>query len=108
MNEDAKNYLSNEVLPSVKALANQKIIAILPSWKQANFTARMTEINFDAQAAMRPFTALELAEVEAMRVYWLKIKAVRTASDIHETALQSLITLEEVCSYDYRINWPEV
>lgn len=90
--------LSNDVfvvLPitadQIKAEAQRRIHARFPQWKQANMTARSSEL-FRIQAGFmrdadgsflpaRPLTAEEVVEEVAIAQAWSWIKAVRSASD---------------------------
>jgi hypothetical protein len=93
------------LIPVVKELARQKILAFLPEWKQSNYNARLNELN-EARFT-RALTGAELAEIEAMRAAWLRAKAIRSASDIHEANLRSLSTFAAVATYDVKTGWPE-
>lgn len=104
MNNAIRNYLDNEVLPSIKATAREKIVAFLPDWKQSNYNARMNDLNnarFD-----RELTAGEQAEIAALRALWARAQAIREASNVHEAAVSALETIEEVVAYDYATGWP--
>jgi hypothetical protein len=92
------------VITCIKDLAREKILAFLPDWKQSNFNARMNEIN-EARFT-RVLTDLESAEVEAMRVVWLKAKAIRDASNTHGANLQALTEFAGVIGYDCKTGWP--
>lgn len=105
MNEDAKNYMSNELIPTIKGIAKSKIIAFLPETAQSNLNARMNELNlarFD-----RVFTSEETLEIELMHSMWNRARAIRDVSNVHEAALNQLTTLDEVKAYNYMVSWPE-
>lgn len=65
----------------VKAEAGQRILSILPDWKQRNLTARAVELT--AQGP-QTWTAEEQAEWDAGQALWTWVKAVRLATDIFE------------------------
>jgi hypothetical protein len=100
------NLLNNEMIPRVNAIAQDKIYEILPAWKQANYTARVTQLNFDASSQGRPYTQDELNEISVMSGYWQNIEAVRSASNMHCANLQALTTIEDVQNYDMSVGWP--
>lgn len=82
-----------------KAEANRRILAILPEWKQRNYTAR----------AVEKVAAGEVGDDEwnAMQTAWLNIKAVRVASDAIEAEIAAL-TDEQAGQYDVAASplWP--
>jgi hypothetical protein len=92
-------------IAAVKALARQKILAFLPEWKQSNYNARMNELN-DARFS-RALTPQEESEIAVMRTAWDTAKAIRAASDAHETALRALDSFAEITAYDITAGWPE-
>ncbi len=63
----------------IKSLAGQVILSIAPDWKQRNMTARAVEIA-DAKA-QGTATEADIAESEAIRAIWYRIKAVRSKSN---------------------------
>lgn len=90
----------SERYSQVKAIAYSKIVAIAPEWKQRNLIARaieVVEINGSA-------TPEEQAELEAMKVVWSRIKAIRAYSDFLE---QSLNAAEDKLAVDITSGWPE-
>lgn len=78
-------------IAETKAEANRRIIAILPEWKQRNYTAR----------AVEKVAAGEVGDDEwnAMQTSWQQIKAVRVASDAIEAEIAAL-TDEQAGRYD--------
>lgn len=89
----------SSLIARVKAEANRRILAILPEWKQRNYTAR----------AVEKLAAGEVGDDEwsAMSAAWTAIKAVRVASDAIEAEISTL-TDEQVVQYDVANNhkWP--
>ncbi len=87
-------------IAETKAEANRRILAILPEWKQRNYTAR----------AVEKVAAGEVGDDEwnAMSAAWSAIKAVRVASDAIEAEIAAL-TDEQAGRYDVANNpgWPE-
>lgn len=82
-----------------KAEAGRRILAILPEWKQRNYTAR----------AVEKVAANEVGDDEwnEMQAAWRQIGAVRAASDQIEAHIQTL-TDEEAGAYDVAASelWP--
>jgi len=78
-------------IAETKAEANRRILAILPEWKQRNYTAR----------AVEKVAAGEVGDDEwnAMHTAWQQIKAVRVASDAIEAEINAL-TDEQAGQYD--------
>lgn len=83
----------------VKAEANRRIIAILPEWKQRNYTARAVEKVAAGEVGDDEWNAIQTA--------WLNIKAVRVASDAIEAEIAAL-TDEQAGQYDVAASplWP--
>lgn len=77
---------------AIKAEARRRIVAALPEWKQANATARMTELLLVGPAQWSP---AEQAEADALRAAWAWVKAIRAKSDELEAAAAGK-TLDEV------------
>ena len=67
----------------VKTEAGRRILALMPEWKQRNYTARMTEL-LKIYAVSGTWTAKEQAEVGFLEGEWAKAKAIREASDTIE------------------------
>jgi len=82
-------------IAETKAEANRRILAILPEWKQRNYTAR----------AVEKVAAGEVGDDEwnAMHTAWQQIKAVRVASDAIEAEINAL-TDEQAGQYDVSAN----
>ena len=78
-------------IAQTKAEAGKRINAILPEWKQRNYTAR----------AVEKVAAKEVGDDEwnAMQTAWQQIKAVRVASDAIEAEIAAL-TDEQAGRYD--------
>ena len=86
-------------IAETKAQANRRILAILPEWKQRNYTAR----------AVEKVAAGEVGDDEwnAMNAAWTAIKSIRVASDAIEAEIAAL-TDEQAGKYDVAASnlWP--
>ncbi len=67
----------------IKAEARKRILTRYPEWKQANMTARFTEL-LDKQLGGQSLTAEETAEKTALLAAWAWVKSVREHSDALE------------------------
>lgn len=83
-----------ERILQIKSAAQEKIYSIVPAWKQANMTARAVELQ--GYRFEREWTAEETAEYNSMQAVWSQIKAIRSASDEAEAAVNAATTIEEV------------
>ena len=92
-----------ELVQQTKAVAKDKIEQLLPEWKQRNLLARGIELTNKGNKR----TAEEDTEVEALQSQWDAIKAIRSASDSIETAINAM-TFAELQSYDLKTDarWP--
>ncbi|RED52189.1 hypothetical protein [Aestuariispira insulae] len=71
-----------ELTKTVKAIAQAKILAIIPIWKQINLTARA------AQLAMKgSLSPEEQAEWDAGEAIWNRVAPIRAASDLIEAEI---------------------
>lgn len=68
----------------IKTTAGEKIVEIMPEWKQRNSIARMVELLSDA-VDMTGLSADALAEISAVMLQWDDVKTIRTTSDAAET-----------------------
>lgn len=86
-------------IAETKAEANSRILAILPEWKQRNYTAR----------AVEKVAAGEVGDEEwnTMQTAWGQVNAVRTASDAIEA---EIAVLSDVDAGNYNVAsnslWP--
>lgn len=96
VNRAAKNKF---LIETTKSEAERRILAILPEWKQRNYTAR----------AVEKVAAGEVGDDEwnMMQASWDQIKAVRVASDAIEAEIAAL-THEQAEQYDVAASpfWP--
>lgn len=72
------------VRATIKALASEVILNMIPMWKQINMTAKSVEIA--DKKAQGTATAEEIETSEQIRSVWSKTEAVRTRSDDLEEA----------------------
>lgn len=92
----------------VKKIAGVKIIALAgPDWKQRNVLARYLEL-LSEKADGGTLSASETTELNSMKALWARIKAIRTASNNIEEAINGLSTREEILNYniDNSPLWP--
>ena len=89
----------DRLIESAKAEANHRILAILPEWKQRNYTARAVEKVANSEVGDDEWNVMQTA--------WVQIKAVRVASDAIEVEIAAL-TEEQAGQYDVGTNpfWP--
>ena len=71
-----------ELVRRVKALAGEKILEIIPIWKQINLTARAAQL-----ARKNELTPEELAEWDAGEAVWNRVAPIRAASDLIEAEI---------------------
>lgn len=79
-------------IAEIKDAARERILAICPEWKQTNLLARGTELLLRVQLGGAPPTEAEQAEIVAGQAIWTEIKAIRTASDVAEAAVNAATT----------------
>ena len=82
----------------VRAEARRRILAAFPEWKQANMTARATEL-VSIELREGSLTAGQEAERDAIETAWTWIKSVREASNVLE--------LDPPANYADAVHWPE-
>lgn len=104
-----------ERIEGIKLEARNRILAVLPEWKQANITARQGELHRievglmrDDQGGLVPQRSLtqeEIAELAAIANAWAFVKATRVHSDALEAQVAALTTVEEVVGWT-AAGWP--
>ena len=99
LTSDESEALKATLIAETKAEANRRILAILPEWKQRNYTARAVEKVANGEVGDDEWNAMQTA--------WLNIKAVRVASDAIEAEIAAL-TDEQAGQYDVAASplWP--
>lgn len=83
-----------ERIAQIKAVAQERIYAIVPAWKQSNLNARMNELNMIRFE--REWNESELAEIAAMNAIWQQVKAIRAASTEAENEVNQLTTIDGI------------
>lgn len=95
---DALNALlsgaKEERIVAIKAVAQERIYAIVPAWRQNNLMARSIELRNIKDE--RPWTEGEAAEDAAIKAIWAAVKAIRAASDIAEAEVWAAASQEEI------------
>lgn len=86
-------------IAQIKREAAERINDICPAWKQSNLTARAVELN--AVRRERAWNDQEAAEWQSMLTIWQSIKQVRTNSDLAESAVNALQTIEEIEQFSW-------
>lgn len=85
----------------IKDKARERILAILPEWKQTNLVARGVQFNRQALTPGSPaLTAQELAEIAYMEGEWAKVIAIRQHSDSLE------VDVDNGVAVDLDSGWP--
>lgn len=106
----ARDMVADEraiVAAAIKSHARERILAIVPEWKQSNLLARMNEL-LKARLIAGQWSESEAGEVAALESVWSRVKSIRAASDAHEAAVAQLGTVAAVLAYDWRgTGWPE-
>lgn len=88
------NALKSEKILTIKDEAQAKIYARVPVWKQANYNARMNELNMIRFE--REWTEKELSEIAVMATAWADVKQIRLDSDAAEKAVNAAATIAEI------------
>lgn len=85
---------------AVKNEARRRILEIVPEWKQANLTARASELS--KIRAERAWTAEEQAEWDAGQALWDQVKAIRVASNLVEADILAIEDWQAVGAVDVK------
>lgn len=94
---DAKGWALPVVQARIKEEARQRIVAVMPEWKQANATARAVELISLGQASG--------AEWDALQAAWAWVKAVRDHSNSLEAQAAAM---DDPLALDITVGWPGV
>ena len=86
-------------IAQIKREAAERINELLPAWKQSNLNARANELN--AIRFFRELTESEHGEWQEMMLVWQAIKQVRACSDLAESAVNALQTIEEIEQFSW-------
>lgn len=81
-------------IEEIKREAYDRIVTILPEYKQRNGLARALELQNEART--RALTTEEEAELADFKTLWSQLKAVRADSDAAEAAVLAATTVAEV------------
>lgn len=76
-------------IATIKSLARSIILERFPEWKQANMTARGTELSFTLASGVA-LSSDEQVEVAALQTAWVWIKSVRAHSNTLEAEIACL------------------
>lgn len=96
------------LIREVKQEASQRILAVLPEWKQLNLTARSVQlVNKKLAGTLSVEEGEELSAIEA--IFDNSVKKIRDASDMIETEIMS-ITNDQLSEYPIHNNklWPNI
>lgn len=80
--------LRAQIIAQIKQAAGDHILAVLPQWKQSNYTARAVELAEIRES--REMTAEESAQHQALHAAWAWVRSVRTASDVAEADVAAM------------------
>lgn len=80
------------LVATIKQMAREHILVVLPEWKQANATARGLELTRIGMT--RALTEPEQAELAGLEYAWAWVKSVRVQSDVAEAALAGMTRAE--------------
>ncbi len=97
---------SEEKKQDVKNEANKRIVAVLPEWKQRNYTARSVELT-EKIATGGTLTTDEQTELTNIKGLWAQVKDIRNKSDTLEASIDGM-TPEQVEDLVVKDNshWP--
>ncbi len=88
-----------ERITAIKSEAQERIYAIVPAWKQTNLLARSIELRDIKEE--RAWTTEEAAQDAGIKALWAAVKAVRSASDTAEAAVNAAKTVEEINAVEF-------
>ena len=101
----ATTNLKSSLVAYTKMVANQRIVAIIPEWKQRNASARAIELQ-EIRHEAGELSYDEAAELLMIReIFTDTVKPIRSASDDIEAEIESgtIITTEQIDKYTM---WP--
>lgn len=88
-----------EKILQIKREAAERINDICPAWKQSNLNARANELN--GIRFERAWTSEEQAEWSQMMELWQTVKQIRIDSNIAESVVSVLNTVEEIEQFSW-------
>ena len=86
-------------IAQIKREAAERINDICPAWKQSNLNARTNELN--AIRHDREWTSEERDEWLSMMDLWQSVKQIRIDSNIAESVVSVLTTVEEIEAFSW-------
>lgn len=86
-------------IQQIKREAAERINDICPAWKQSNLNARTNELN--AIRHDREWTSEERDEWLSMMDLWQSVKQIRIDSNIAESVVSVLNTVEEIEAFSW-------
>lgn len=86
-------------IQQIKREAAERINDICPSWRQSNLNARANELN--AIRHDREWTSEEQNEWAQMMDLWQSVKQIRIDSNIAESVVSVLTTVEEIEAFSW-------
>ena len=93
-------------ISKIKAIAERKILAIMPDHKQRNALALGIEMVATHGSDPAGWPADMRAVHSALMGQWASIKAIRAASNTKEAEVAALKTASAVHGYDVTMGWP--
>lgn len=94
-------------IAEAKAEAHKRIVAIIPEWKQRNYTARAVQLLRAQDAA--PLTVPEITELDAIEnIFTNQVKPIRDASDVIEAEINAKLAVHTTLAIDIEnhVEWP--
>lgn len=86
-------------ISQIKRESAERINDICPSWRQSNLNARANELN--ALRHERAWTSEERDEWLSMMDLWQTVKQIRIDSNIAESTVNALQTIEEIEAFSW-------
>ena len=86
-------------IAQIKRESAERINDICPAWKQSNLNARANELN--ALRHERAWTSEERDEWLSMMDLWQSVKQIRIDSNIAESVVSVLTTVEEIEQFSW-------
>lgn len=91
------------LVTKIKAVAQQKIIAIAPEWRQRNLLVQAAKLLKKGESSWTPD---DTAAWNAGDVIWQQIAAIRAAGDVGEAAVNAATTTAAARTAYDAITWP--
>jgi len=97
---DPEALLRESLIKTIKTEAYERIIQIIPEWKQRNLTAQAAQL---AEKGRVNWTAEELAAWDAGVLIWDQVSVIRSKSDSLEQSVLEM-TYDELKEFDPRLD----